>query len=1121
MNIQDAVVLVLSNDNLNFSQIKEAYDALKNTNYAELTKLRVMARNKLNELQNDGKSLEINELLAASDLLDTISSNDEKSSENYHSLVQKLDNQLADYGYLNHNQIAFLENYSSQIYSSKPKWSDISEIDRNLLTEEGKNDVSLAPSEKQINSLNVSTLDSQNTNQEQNNTPNQPNDNNLNQEQNNTPNQPTDENSITINMTLEEAVKLANGDLNSLTFDQIENINYLLQNANAPENSPEANALARMRGFADIKIDEASKEDFSLDMENAPEIDAWLRVNDEATPEQDKAPRNVALHKKINDFYKTYDEEHKLTSLNSSSGKMLEGNFDSLEEILQNYDPLARDENGNLLDSRFAKIEEFYDEMQIDNSDKNSDFISNVYFKRDMVDLALHEAQTTLMIDENFAKLSPEEKKEAVAKEVLSKMQEGISSIISTEMGQNFLQENATLIEKLKDENLSDEERNKLLAEFQSKTDAYKKALNERLQQQTNYMAEQPVPLTENQKDYLSKIYKKQNKQFNPDTSWNDLSEQDKDILIKGAETLKELALSEEQKSSGKAPAKPEPFHAKAANLEAALHNRSQNLIQQNKRIAQKSGFMKMWQKVKEFDQRLSKSHPKMWGFAKNFALSSAVSLTTGGFGLAVLAAYKANKVLRVVDKKAKANNMSFFTYLKKNKTEAIALATSVAGAIISVGFAGGDIMTHGISSAGLIGQTIDHTIQNSGNVIDGITEMASNIHGNAANISVSDMVDKAKNIDKETLWNGFKKAITNPKTALRAGLALTSGTAAAMVNLAHGDKKKAKEAFWGGLLGAGVGLAAAEAANVLGDHQPTPDNHIDGVTGETILVDPPHGPDDGITPPDNGNDGTTPPDKGNDGTTPPDKGNDGTTPPDKGNDGTTPPDKGNDGTTPDKGNTEHSPVVDSHPLTESDKALYEQFLKRRSIANDPALATELAKHDMENYSKLMEQGNEKAATDYARQVYNQTEKEEGEIARTLDGDDNRKISIAKAKANSAYNDYHEKQLELRRMNPNDPDYEKTQAASDKALKKYTDSMVKLSQKELSAQIDRMEKDGTPPEQIEAVKSQLKVLKRGHQSEAVVDQVVNEKVAGLGTMESDKNFYNALLANINKRNMSH
>ena len=57
MNIQDAVVLVLSNDNLNFSQIKEAYDALKNTNYAELTKLRVMARNKLNELQNDGKSL--------------------------------------------------------------------------------------------------------------------------------------------------------------------------------------------------------------------------------------------------------------------------------------------------------------------------------------------------------------------------------------------------------------------------------------------------------------------------------------------------------------------------------------------------------------------------------------------------------------------------------------------------------------------------------------------------------------------------------------------------------------------------------------------------------------------------------------------------------------------------------------------------------------------------------------------------------------------------------------------------------------------------------------------------------------------------------------------------------
>lgn len=108
--------------------------------------------------------------------------------------------------------------------------------------------------------------------------------------------------------------------------------------------------------------------------------------------------------------------------------------------------------------------------MQIDNSDKNVDFVSNVYLKRDMTDLAVHEAQTELMKDPEFAKLSAEEKQEALAKAVLGKMQEGITSIISTEMGQSFLLENAALIDKLKDENLPAEERAKLLAEFEQKS---------------------------------------------------------------------------------------------------------------------------------------------------------------------------------------------------------------------------------------------------------------------------------------------------------------------------------------------------------------------------------------------------------------------------------------------------------------------------------------------------------------------------------------------------------------------------------------------------------------------------------------------------------------------------
>lgn len=65
-------------------------------------------------------------------------------------------------------------------------------------------------------------------------------------------------------MTVEQAVRLANGDLNSLTFDQIEEMYAVLEGAEAADNSPEANALNRLRGFSEAKTEEASAETLLL-----------------------------------------------------------------------------------------------------------------------------------------------------------------------------------------------------------------------------------------------------------------------------------------------------------------------------------------------------------------------------------------------------------------------------------------------------------------------------------------------------------------------------------------------------------------------------------------------------------------------------------------------------------------------------------------------------------------------------------------------------------------------------------------------------------------------------------------------------------------------------------------
>ena len=150
MDVKEAVRLVISEDDLSFTQIKEAHEVLRGTDYAEFTRLTVMARKKLNNVQDSLFGMSLDEILAAADVAETVTPEENKSSDEYKNMMNNIDTKLADFGYMTQAQRNFLENYSSQVYKGRIKWEDLTPEDRRLLAEEGKENATLAPSKKQM-----------------------------------------------------------------------------------------------------------------------------------------------------------------------------------------------------------------------------------------------------------------------------------------------------------------------------------------------------------------------------------------------------------------------------------------------------------------------------------------------------------------------------------------------------------------------------------------------------------------------------------------------------------------------------------------------------------------------------------------------------------------------------------------------------------------------------------------------------------------------------------------------------------------------------------------------------------------------------------------------------------
>lgn len=234
-------------------------------------------------------------------------------------------------------------------------------------------------------------------------------------------------------------------------------------------------------------------------------------------------------------------------------------------------------------------------------------------------------------------------------------------------------------------------------------------------------------------------------------------------------------------------------FKVSNAAALTTLASRTSVLEHVSRRVAQKTGHKSLWSRIKDFDKRLAKKYPKAYPFLKNLAVSSAIGLTTGGVGLAALSVYKTGKAIRDSVKHYREANKdgqykNWFGYLRKNPKEAIGLAVSVAGTVMSGYMVGLDGLN--VNDFGLSGQVYQNGL---GNTWDTMKQTVSNAFSGT---------EPGKDVpwtEKISSWGkrfGEQVAATTQdgQRMARMGISLTGGLSAGAIDMVASFREKDPE---------------------------------------------------------------------------------------------------------------------------------------------------------------------------------------------------------------------------------------------------------------------------------------------------------------------------------------
>ena len=254
---------------------------------------------------------------------------------------------------------------------------------------------------------------------------------------------------------LQQAIERVNRSLEDLTPDELSRI-YRILKAYSGEIGNAGEAFARLDEFSQKKV-----KDFADGKENlAPEdlngivaLEAELVAVHQPAADRRQTPAADRVNRERRDF----DAKNGLTHLTPSSKEFIDKNLAEMDAIVRDFDAFGKDKDGKLLHPEMTNVAEFFEHIDL-QAGKEDGFKSKDELRREMLEMAILQAESELAVNPAFAGLSPDEKRKRLFQAIGSHADAMALEMLKAQLLADFQAENAELLSHK--DNLMPEEEN-------------------------------------------------------------------------------------------------------------------------------------------------------------------------------------------------------------------------------------------------------------------------------------------------------------------------------------------------------------------------------------------------------------------------------------------------------------------------------------------------------------------------------------------------------------------------------------------------------------------------------------------------------------------------------------
>ena len=254
--------------------------------------------------------------------------------------------------------------------------------------------------------------------------------------------------------TLEHAIELVNQGLDNLSAEDLNRVYGILKVHNG-EMSPAGEAFAKLDAFAQQKI-----QNFASGKENcAPEdLEGMKALTQEVASVHKSANNQNATTQRINQEQQDFDAKNNLTHLTPDFAKTLDKNIAEMDALIAGKDLLAQTADKKLEHPELASFAAFFDNIDL-TQDKDG-IKDKEELRKEMLEMAIMQAEAELAILPEFANLSANEKKKRLFQAIGAHADALVLETIKAQLITEFKEANAGLLSH--EENLTEEEKKEL-----------------------------------------------------------------------------------------------------------------------------------------------------------------------------------------------------------------------------------------------------------------------------------------------------------------------------------------------------------------------------------------------------------------------------------------------------------------------------------------------------------------------------------------------------------------------------------------------------------------------------------------------------------------------------------